>query len=58
MLVTGVEAHTASSKAKMVASTLRRQAPEVGAVCLNWARTVMCGGRSAMSVPTAISVLE
>jgi len=28
----------------------------VGAVCLNWACTVLCGGRSAMSVPTATSV--
>ena len=30
-----------------------RSSPEVGAVCLNWARTDLCGGRSAMSVPTA-----
>src|SRR5208282_172721 len=35
-------------------ATLRRQSPEVGAVCGNPARTVLCGGRSAMSVPTAI----
>src|SRR5215217_4070570 len=27
--------------------------PEVGAVCGKAARTVLCGGRSAMSVPTA-----
>jgi hypothetical protein len=33
---------------------LRRQPPKVGAVCPNWARTDLCGGRSAMSVPTAI----
>src|SRR6202022_1958273 len=33
--------------------TLRRQTPKVGAVCPNRARTVLCGGRSAMSVPTA-----
>jgi hypothetical protein len=33
------------------------QTPEVGAVCLNRARTVLCGGRSAMSVPTAIAAL-
>jgi hypothetical protein len=26
---------------------------KVGAGCLNWARPVLCGGRSAMSVPTA-----
>ena len=30
-----------------------RQAPEVGAVCGNPARTDLCGGRSAMGVPTA-----
>ncbi len=28
--------------------------PKVGAVCPNWARTDLCGGRSVMSVPTAI----
>src|SRR4029077_3877724 len=28
--------------------------PKVGAGCLNWARPDLCGGRSAMSVPTAI----
>src|SRR6478735_1266735 len=27
--------------------------PKVGAGCLNWARPDLCGGRSAMSVPTA-----
>src|SRR6266480_3334920 len=30
-----------------------RHSPEVGAVCGKAARTVLCGGRSAMSVPTA-----
>src|SRR3954468_9944705 len=34
---------------------VRRQTPEVGAVCGNAARTVLCGGRSVMSVPTAIT---
>jgi retron-type reverse transcriptase len=34
-------------------SKLRRHAPEVGAVCGKAARTDLCGGRSAMSVPTA-----
>jgi hypothetical protein len=34
---------------------LRRQAPEVGAGCGNAARPDLCGGRSAMSVPTAIT---
>src|SRR6266436_5385349 len=33
---------------------VRRHSPEVGAVCGKAARTVLCGGRSAMSVPTAI----
>src|SRR5215216_1982085 len=28
--------------------------PKVGAVCGKAARTVLCGGRSAMSIPTAI----
>src|SRR5271154_3277723 len=35
-------------------SALRRQTPKVGAVCGKAARTVLCGGRSVMSVPTAI----
>src|SRR5262249_50911245 len=34
--------------------TLRRQTPEVGAVCSNWARTDLSGGREATRVPTAI----
>jgi hypothetical protein len=33
--------------------TFYRHTPEVGAVCGKAARTVLCGGRSAMSVPTA-----
>ncbi len=32
---------------------LRRHTPKVGAVCGKAARTVLCGGRSVMSVPTA-----
>src|SRR4029453_1351050 len=31
-----------------------RQLPKVGAVCGNAARTVLCGGRPVMGVPTAI----
>ena len=31
-----------------------RQVLKVGAECLNWACSDLCGGRSAMSVPTAI----
>mgnify|MGYP001792545951 CR=1 FL=1 len=34
---------------------VRRHAPKVGAVCGKAARTDLCGGRSAMSVPTAIA---
>src|SRR5216684_2262065 len=36
---------------------VRRQTPEVGAVCGKAARTDLCGGRSAMGVPTAIAAL-
>src|SRR3954469_12585630 len=35
-------------------ATLSRQTPAVGAVCLNWARTDLCGGRPETAVPTAI----
>ena len=35
---------------------LRRQTPEVGAVCGNPARTVLCGGHPVMGVPTAINM--
>src|SRR5437870_2117788 len=38
--------------------SVRRQTPEVGAVCGKAARTVLCGGRSAMSVPTATGALR
>src|SRR5438046_9622932 len=44
-------AHTAKPERK----TLCRHTPKVGAVCPNWARTDLGGGRSVMSVPTAIS---
>src|SRR5437764_6896313 len=37
---------------------LCRHTPKVGAVCPNWARTDLCGGRSVMSVPTAISEMS
>src|SRR6516165_6840719 len=39
-----------------IRQTLCRYTPKVGAVCPNWARTDLCGGRSVMSVPTAIDV--
>ena len=35
-------------------NALPSHTPKVGAVCPNWARTDLCGGRSVMSVPTAI----
>ena len=34
-------------------SAARGHSPEAGAVCLNWARTDLCGGRPVMDVPTA-----
>ena len=51
----GERLHSQTAHPSSVArKALRCQTPEVGAVCLNRARTVLCGGRSAMSVPTAI----
>ncbi len=38
----------------MAERAFRRQTPEVGAGCLNWARPDLCGGRGATRVPTAI----
>src|SRR3984885_5918858 len=38
--------------------SLRRQTPEVGAVCGQAARTDLCGGRPVMGVPTAIGQVE
>jgi hypothetical protein len=43
----------AASPSSLAQCALRRQTPEVGAECPNWARSDLCGGRSAMSVPTA-----
>ena len=37
----------------MAECAVRRQTLEVGAECPNWARSDLCGGRSAMTVPTA-----
>jgi hypothetical protein len=37
--------------------TLRRQIPKAGARCVNHARRDLCGGCSAMSIPTAIAYL-
>jgi hypothetical protein len=41
----------------LAGSTLSRQTPEVGAVCGNAARMVLCGGRPVTGVPTAINSL-
>ena len=38
----------------LASRTLCRQTSKVGAECLNWALSDLCGGRSVMSVPTAI----
>ena len=38
----------------LASRAVRRQSPEVGAECLNGARSDLCGGHSVMSVPTAI----
>src|SRR4051812_11474442 len=43
----------ATSPASLAKCALCRQTPEVGAECPNWARSDLCGGRSAMGVPTA-----
>jgi hypothetical protein len=43
--VTGAGPHTAAQ--------ICRQTPEVGAVCIEGARTDLCGGREATRVPTA-----
>src|ERR1700747_1133039 len=43
----------ATTPASLAKCALRRQTPEVGAECPNWARSDLCGGRSAMGVPTA-----
>ena len=39
--------------ARCASSSIARQSSKVGAVCGSAARTVLCGGRSAMIVPTA-----
>ena len=49
--VTGAGARTEGREAS-------RQTSEVGAVCGQAARTVLCGGRPVMGVPTAIARYE
>ena len=39
----------------MAERAVRRQTPEVGAGCLNWACPDLCGGRGVTRVPTAIT---
>src|ERR1700730_12649717 len=43
----------AADPAPLAQCALCSQTPEVGAECPNWARSDLCGGRSAMRVPTA-----
>src|SRR5205814_8534247 len=50
---TGVGPHTANCT-----SAVCGHSPKVGAVCGKAARTDLCGGRSAMSVPTATVTLR
>ena len=38
----------------MAERALCRHAPKVGAECLNWARSDLCGRRGVIPVPTAI----
>src|SRR5271169_4795962 len=40
--------------APVAGSKVPRHALEVGAECLNWARSDLCGGWPAMAIPTAI----
>ena len=46
-------ARVTGARARTAICMLCRQILEVGAVCLNWARTDLCGGRLATAVPTA-----
>ena len=41
---------------RVARSAHRRHTPKVGAVCPNWARTDLCGGREVTRVPTAIHI--
>src|SRR5271166_4041139 len=50
----GRVAPQAEAPSSVAECALRRQTPEVGAVCGKAARTVLCGGRPVMGVPTAI----
>src|SRR3954453_22472708 len=43
-----------SNPSPLAGTTICRQAPKVGAGCLNWARPDLCGRPSVMPVPTAL----
>jgi hypothetical protein len=47
---------TSSSPASLPGRAFRRYSSKVGAVCGSSARTDLCGGRPAMTVPTATAV--
>jgi hypothetical protein len=51
---TGIPCHRRWSAYGESQKAVRRHAPKVGAVCGNSARTDLSGGRSAMTVPTAL----
>src|SRR4051812_45625701 len=53
-----VSVSQALARVRQAVRPLRRQTPKVGAECPNWARSDLCGGRSVMSVPTAIKPHE
>ena len=44
----------ALERIRRVAQAVRRHSPKVGAVCGNSARTDLGGGRSVMTIPTAL----
>ena len=46
----------ARNPSSLAADALCRHTPKVGAACLNCARSDLCGGRSAMSVPCTLRV--
>ena len=47
-------APTTANPSPLARCALCSQTPKVGAVCPNWARTDLCGGRKVTRVPTAI----
>src|SRR5262245_48078342 len=46
-------APAAANPSPLARAALRRQAPEVGAECVNRACSALCGGCAAMRIPTA-----